>query len=277
MDYREGYSMDAGAQLISPANEPPPNPFLNETPPAPKETIDDLESFSRFQNIYNTPLNSTARSVFLETLDEKSNDNSEMDSVFDQTLNTTTSSNRKRKMESPEYFTNVKRKRDKSFSEKKKRVSNFFKTPINYFSQRRRTIHSTSFNGSLNESVISSSGVFNVDTVQDLSVGRCETPVSKKSKKNLLRRTFSSKFSTSKKKLKMDFDTSKLSLVEGGGCDADEVDKLNTSCFPAIGRVPAIPSLAPDQTEPSNELTRELKGLSVTSTAVLTSFHSQLT
>ncbi|XP_045471396.1 protein ECT2 isoform X2 [Harmonia axyridis] len=273
MDYREGYSMDAGAQLTSPTvNEPfiyPDNPTTPLTSTAVKETVDELESFSRFQTIYNTPLNSTTRSVFLETLDERSHDDI---SVLDQTLNTTTSSTtRKRKIESPEYFCTIKRKRDKSFSEKKKRVSSFFKTPINYFSQRRRTIHSTSFNESLNESVISSSGVFNVDTVQDLSHTLDSSQTPKKSKKNLLRRTFSSKFSASKKRSKADLNSSKYSLAEGvGSGEKDEVDKFNTSCFPAIGRVPALPSLAiPDQTEPSNELTRELRGLSVTSAAVV--------
>ncbi|KAL3281139.1 hypothetical protein HHI36_004359 [Cryptolaemus montrouzieri] len=258
MDYREVFTVDAAnAQISSPANPPLSN--LNGSFNR-KESVDDVESFCNFQNIYNTPLNSTARSMALETVEEKSNDGSVSESIFfDQTLNTTTSSRRKRKMESPEFFSSVKRKRDKSFSEKKKRVSSFFKTPINYFSQRRRTIHSTS----LNESVVSSSGVFNVDAVDESERG---TPVAvgKKPKRNLLKRTFSSKFSSSKKRTKIDFDSTTTSLV-----DLDETDRFNSSCFPAIGCNPNSSSCLASNHEPRNALSKELRGLSVTSAAVV--------
>ncbi|KAJ8983138.1 hypothetical protein NQ317_014713 [Molorchus minor] len=176
----------------------------------------------------------------LETLHEKSQDDnlvSDLSNIcFDQSFETSNMSvKRKRKFISPEQPSFlVKRKRDKSYSEKKKKVSSFFKTPINYFSNRRRTIDAASFNQTLNESVISSSGIFNVETVQNLSTYNDNelTPcgVQKRVKKNLFSRTFSSSKFKSKPKRNADLNATKLSFGESSEVDSRE--KLNVSCFP---------------------------------------------
>ncbi|CAG9768830.1 unnamed protein product [Ceutorhynchus assimilis] len=173
----------------------------------------------------------------LETLQEVSRNEdlvNEMDSIcFEDQFNV--SVKRKREFGSPDSTLIIKRKRDKvSYSERKKKVSNFFKTPINYFSNRRRTIDAASFDHSLNDSFISASGVFNVETLDNLNTTDATPKTSlRKSKKNLFTRTFSSsRFTRSKSKKSL----SKLSFIE----DINQ-DKLNASCFPDISLNPQFP------------------------------------
>lgn len=216
-------------------------------------------------------LQATSSTVCLETLQEVSRNNddlvSEMDSICfeDQSLNLSNISvKRKRKFVSPDN-TLIKRKREKCCSERRKRVSSFFKTPINYFSNRRRTIDASSFNHSLNESAASNSGVFNVETVENLSV--CiesdTTPRGsmRKSKKNLFTRTFSSsRFTRSKSKL----NSSKLSFNE----EPERGQLMNASCFPDIS-LRSKPSQSRHQSDCGSELVSASRRTSAL--AVLTS------
>lgn len=200
---------------------------------------------------------------------------------------------RKRKFFTTDRFgggNNNKRKRDKSFSEtKKKRVSGFFKTPINYFSNRRRTIDTSScINQSLNQSnssiVASTSGVFNVETIttndnhdddNDNNDENININTPKKCKKNLFTaNTFSmTRFNRSKSRKKFDLNATRLSF--GGGdvsCgDINGIEKLNASCFPNISLNPLN-----NNSELRNEYTKDIHGPSVPTVAVLTSFHSTL-
>ncbi|XP_050308869.1 protein ECT2 isoform X2 [Anthonomus grandis grandis] len=198
---------------------------------APLSPRPDQSLLQSCPNLKTPNNNSVIDLMCLETLQEVSkNDDlvSEMDSIcFEDTRVldcSTASTKRKRKFASPEC-SSVKRKKDKCYSEKRKKVSSFFKTPINYFSNRRRTIDAATFNRSLNESVVSSSGVFNVETIDNLSVclnpdGDTPRSSTRKSKKNLFTRTFSSsRFTRSK---------SKKLLMEV------EAHQLNASCFPDI-------------------------------------------
>lgn len=207
----------------------------------------------------------------LETLHENSLNDST--SNFDRSYNFNQTplsvTKRKRKLISPESasIVDVKRKRDKSFSEKRKKVSELFKTPINYFTNRRRTIDASTFNESLNESIASTSGLFNVETVHNLScLNDSITTPSKNNrklpKKSLFTRTFSSsKFVRSKSKKKVDLNATKLSFSE---INDDGNEKLNASCFPDFSLHPATSH---------SELSRPSRR---TSAAVLTSFHTVL-
>lgn len=228
------------------------------TPLSPK-LKSNLKSFLSEPAALKTPNNnSIADFSGLETLEEVSrNDDlvSVMDNICfeDQSLNL--SVKRKRKFVSPDN-TLVKRKRDKSYSERRKRVSNFFKTPINYFSNRRRTIDASSFDHSLNDSVVSTSTVFAADAVDNLNTCLDATPraKSRKVKKNLFTRTFSSsRFARSK---------SNKSLM---GAEGDS--NLNASCFPDI-------SLNPHSLQSDNGSEIAAASRTTSALAVLTSISS---
>lgn len=214
----------------------------------------------------------------LETLHEKSNDNcvTDLNNTFLDTtdnlqrldLDNTSSAKRKRKMNSPEKY-NSKRRKDLSYSETRKRkISDFFKTPLGYLSNRRRTIGGGSgMNQSLNESVISSSGVFNVRTVQNLSqidvTPNKSSSKTKKIRKNLFLRTFSSsKFRYSGIGRKSDLNSTKSSL---GDVSEVEGEKMNASCFPDFSLNPLLES----ETQ-IHRNRRDLQGQALTNTVVLT-------
>lgn len=278
MEHAEVYALEAASAPLSP--KPAQEKYQPNTQPSTPSEL------SRSQQ--QTPTGVTNRSLTncfkasqsipcLETLHENSKDDTvlhEMDSVcFDQSFDpNATPQKRKRKFASPDQpSTLVKRKRDKSYSERKRKVSDFFKTPINYFSSRRRTIDATTFNQTLNESVISSSGVFAVETLQNLSY--CNendlTPrATKRTKKNLFSRTFSSsKFSRSKSKKTSDLNATRLSFAEPNEVDGRE--KMNASCFPDISYNPVFTNAT---SELSSEYSRVLRRTSVPAAAVLTSF-----
>lgn len=213
----------------------------------------------------------------LETVHEKSNDNCFNDlnnSFLDATdnlqrlnLDKSSSSKRKRKMNSPEKYSS-KRRRDLSYSEScKRKISDFFKTPLDYFGHRRRTIGGSSLHQSFNESVISSSGVFDVRTVQNLSqidVTPNSTSKTKKIRKNLFLRTFSSsKFRYSGIGKKSDLNSTKSSL--GDVSEIDTGEKMNASCFPDFSLNPLIES----ETQVHRNW-RNLQGQALTHTVVLT-------
>lgn len=211
---------------------------------------------------------------FLETLHEKSRDNTINDidnSRFHQSLNISCSEysgKRKRKISCSEQpDVKLKRRKDKCVSEKKNKVANLFKTPLNYFSNRRRTIDTSGFNQSLNQSVVSSSGLFNVDLIENLSVlndSTQTTPIhSKSGRKSLFARTFSSsKFSRNKLK-KCNLNATRLSFCENS--DYEGFEQLNASCFPSISCNPTPHS------ELRSDYTRDVRGPSGPTLSVLTS------
>lgn len=185
----------------------------------------------------------------LETVQEKSTDASpdrHDTTVIEADRRGSFLSRRKRKTNTtPETSFTIKRKRDLTYSETIKRTGSFFRTPLRYFSQRRRTIDplSVSLNPdlTLNDSVASSSGLFNVDALNDLSrlseisLTTATTPGGNAAaKKNFFARTFSHARFTAKRPKKA-----------GGELDVTDrgLDGLNSSCFPDL------PSLSLDCTE----------------------------
>lgn len=179
MEHAEIYTLEAASAPLSPRSSKfgPDAPTYQTSSPSGKSKTPKTPSYHNGTNnlSFSNCFKANQSNACLETLHENSHDDNIdcMDSIcFDQSFDPNlTPQKRKRKFNSPEQSSIlVKRKRDKSYSERKKKVSEFFKTPINYFSNRRRTIDASSFiNQSLSESVISSSGIFNVDVVQNLS------------------------------------------------------------------------------------------------------------
>lgn len=283
MEHAEVYTLEAASAPLSPKITSPcltPLRKVVEEPTASSDISNLTPKTLSVQNNVNVALSGlcfkTSQSVMgLETLHENSQSNDlvgDLDSIcFDQSFDIG-SIKRKRKWVSPEQpNASVKRKRDKSYSERKKKVSEFFKTPLNYFSNRRRTIDAATFNQSLNESVISSSGIFNVDTVQNLNAFNENelTPrvAQKRVKKNLFSRTFSSsKFNRGKSKKSLDLNATKLSFGEPSEADKE---KLNASCFPDISFNPTSGNTC----ELSSAHTKASGRSSVSAAVVLTSFH----
>lgn len=213
-----------------------------------------------------TPFSKIAISPQFDTLYEKSHD-----SIFESTtndFNTTEGSSSKRKRNtSPDSSSGIlyKRKRDLSYSEKsRKKISEFFKTPINYFANRRRTIGAV--NKTLNDSVMSSSGIFDVHIVENLD--KLNDSVLSKSGKKSRRSLFNRAFLSSKSKRDRKRNTlnaTRLSFGDTSECDG--LENLNASCFPAI---PAYP--VPD-CESCQLKEREHLGHPLSHAVVLTSFH----
>lgn len=165
---------------------------------------------------------------------------------FDDTITTDfseTSSTTTRKRHFSLYDSNslkIKRKRDLCNNDaSQKKITSLFRTPIQYLSSRRRTLNGPALNRSLNSSVMSSSGIFDVDVVENLSC--CEkldsTPFSDKRKsfcdksikKNLFSRTFkSNKFKNKSSKSKTgNLNDSRYSEIDGR-------DVFNASCISNI-------------------------------------------
>lgn len=282
MEHAEVYALEAASAPLSPKSVPDKSQTQPLTPSDPPRSQQQTPNGINNRSLTNC-FKATQSISCLETLHENSKDDTiinDMDSVcFDQSFDpNATPQKRKRKFVSPDQPSSlVKRKRDKSYSERKRKVSDFFKTPINYFSSRRRTIDATTFNQNLNESVLSSSGIFNIETVQNLSycTENNHTPrqSQKRSKKNLFSRTFSSsKFSRNKSRKTSDLNATKLSFAEPNEVDGKE--KLNASCFPDISFNPVFTNAT---SELGSENSRALRRTSVPAIAVLTSFlHSTL-
>lgn len=252
MEHAEVYALEAASAPLSPKT-------TQDKPLTPSEPYRSQQHTPN-NGVHNRSLTNcfkASQSIScLETLHENSKD----DGVCCDP--NATPQKRKRKFVSPDQpNSSIKRKRDKSYSERKRKVSDFFKTPINYFSNRRRTIDAAT----LNDSVVSTSGVFSVDVVQNLSYCNDVTPRAQKcSKKNLFSRTFS----RSKSKKMSDLNATRLSF--GGHNEIDGREKLNASCFPDI-------SLNPVYTNASSELYGDYSKVltrrtSVPAAAVLTSF-----
>lgn len=276
MEHAEVYALEAASAPLSPKpikEKSQQQPLIPSEPSRSQQQTPNGVSNRSLTNCFKASQSISC----LETLHENSKDDTvinEMDSVcFDQSFDpNATPQKRKRKFASPDQPSSlVKRKRDKSYSERKRKVSDFFKTPINYFSSRRRTIDASTFSHTLNESVISSSGVFNVDVVQNLSY--CNendlTPrAQKRTKKNLFARTFSSsKFSRGKSKKASELNATRLSFAEPNEVDGRE--KLNASCFPDISLNPVFTNAT---SELSSEYSKAPRRTSVSAAAVLTSF-----
>lgn len=277
MEHAEVYALEAASTPLSPILTQEKSQPQPSTPSEPSRSQQQTPNGVNNRSLTNCFKASQSISC-LETLQENSRDDTvinEMDSVcFDQSLDpSATPQKRKRKFVSPEQPSLlVKRKRDKSYSEKKRKVSEFFKTPINYFSSRRRTIDATSFSQTLNDSVLSSSGAFNVEINQNLRYcserDHTAIAIQKRSKKNLFTRTFSSsKFSRSKSRKTSDLNATKLSFTEHDEIDVKE--KLNVSCFPDISLNPVFTNAT---SELSTEYSRAPRRTSVSAAAVLTSF-----
>lgn len=265
MDQTKIYDMDTASAPLS------PKPSSTSSITTPCTDRSNKSSFSNPSTTTTTPYSKIAISPEFETLYEKSNDNCVLDNTFFNTTNnfdlnqTNSSSKRKRKLASPDSsIISNKRKCDASYSEKsRKKISEFFKTPINYFSSRRRTIGVV--NKSLNESVLSSSGIFDVSTVENLNKTSNES-FSKKVRNSLFSRTFSSaKLKRGKKKVK-NLNCTRLSFGDTSECDG--VDNLNSSCFPDISALPVTDS----EMWMHRQQAQEHPGPSFSHASVLTSF-----
>lgn len=251
----------------------------SQTPKLPLTPSSSISSYSlqsksplRSSTRTNTPY--TKSSAHLETLHEKSND--ELNSTFLDmqrlNLNVSSSFTRKRKITPDDSAAHTfKRKRNLSYSEcNKSKMSDLFKTPLRYLSQRRRTIGVGSV-PSFNDSVLSTSGVFDVNAVGKPN-RRSFTPSilrnvcsadenCGKIRKNLFRRTFSlSKFNKHGNRRKTSLNSSILSIGES---EYDDTEQLNSTCFPDFSLNPLYPTqLRSNRTEH--------QGQALTHTLVLT-------
>ncbi|XP_017768682.1 PREDICTED: protein ECT2 isoform X2 [Nicrophorus vespilloides] len=242
MDHAENYPLEANGG----SHTPQPVITLESNEPSPTLTIaSELTTPPNEQQLQQLALRKAEfKTPKLSTLHEKSHDDaicSQLnDTVFDTTVNMqnldldqSTSSTRKRKLRSPEssFLCSKRNKKDLSYSENTKRkITDFLRTPFNYLSNRRRTIGA---NRSLNEGEImvdSTSGIFEVQTFDNLSSSCNRTPANnngKKPRKNLFQRTFSSSKFVRNTTRKNDLNATKLSFTE---CDGG--NSMNISCFP---------------------------------------------
>lgn len=240
------------------------------------------------EHLISTPyMKSSKKSQILETLHEKSNDNPINETFLDNTidsridsLNATNSSKRKRKFVSPDQSNIViKRKRDISYSDvTKKKISHLFRTPINYFSNRRRTIGEP-VNQSINDSILSSSGLFDVETIENLnrldssniSISSSVSRTCNKIRKNLFTRTFSStKFGRELKKTfskKSDLNSANTSI--NSSFVYDGFDRMSCSSFLEPDPLPKLHC----EVQVSSKRKKEPCGYPAHS-VVLTSFHT---
>lgn len=238
MEQSEVFSMDT-AQATPPP--PPKSPSSTESLVASRTNLQNpafispsTSSATGNSSICSTatPFSRIAVSPQFDTLYEKSHD-----SIFESTvneLNFTSSSGKRKRMISPDENSICKRKRDISYSEKSRRkISEFFKTPVNYFANRRRTIGV--MNKTLNESVMSTSGIFDVQIVENLDKLN-DSSISKSGKKSR-RSLFCRAFRSSKSKRKRNnLNATKLSFGDTSECDGAE--NFNASCFPDIHAYP---------------------------------------
>lgn len=263
MEQTEKYNLEASSTPLSP--QPQSTNSVNSTNPTDPVIQSPTVTNSLNSSLATTPYSKIAISPEFETLYEKSHDDclNQLNSTFadskspELNLNETNSSTRrKRKFISPDSLVQTKRQRNVSYSDKPcRKISQIFKTPMDYFSNRRRTIGAV--NKSLNESVMSSSGIFDISNVSSLSKFDGNSSFAKKIRRSLFS---SSKFNKFKKKSKLNSDESV--------CDG--MDSMNSSCFPDFPTYPATDS----ESLPHKEHLLDHPGPSFSHAAVLTSFHS---
>lgn len=271
MEQTEKYSVEASSAPLSP--KPQSANSVNSTNPTDPLIQSPSVNNSLNRSVTTTPYSKIAISPEFETLYEKSQDdclnplNSTFADLPDVNLNETSSSTRrKRKYASPEMLFQTKRIRNISYSDKSRRkISQIFKTPLDYFSQRRRTIGAV--NKSLNDSVMSTSGIFDVSTVESLNKFDGNNSFAKKIRRSLFNNTFtSSKFGKNKKK--QNLNATQLSFGDESVCDG--LDTMNSTCFPDIPTYPAPDS----ESWLRREHHLDHPGPPFSHGAVLTSFHS---
>lgn len=273
MEQTEKYGVEASSAPLSP--KPQSTNSVNSTNPTDPVTQSPSINNSLNCSVTTTPYSKIAISPEFETLYEKSHDDclNQLNSTFADTkspevnLNETSSSTRrKRKYASPDSLVKTKRTRNISYSDKSRRkISQIFKTPLDYFSHRRRTIGAV--NKSLNDSVMSTSGIFDVSTVESLNKFDGNNSFAKKIRRSLFNNSFtSSKFGKSKKK--QNLNSTKSSFGDESVCDG--LDTMNSTCFPDFP-----PYLAPDsESWMRRDRHSDHPGPSFSHASVLTSFHS---
>lgn len=259
------------------------DPYKLETNSDSQTSISSTTDVTFMSNINNpftntnlqTPINHNNKkpsNTPMDTLYERSNDDdcivrNEFDDTICSELNETTSSKRKRKLTiSCNNSFLSKRRRELYYSEQSKRkFSDIFRTPMQYFANRRKTINDLN-DTSINESVASTSGLFEVETVQNLSE---LTPNNKKiiDAKRIRKKLFTRSFNrTSRKGLNLN----KLSSTNGN--NEAEYNRLNVSCFPEIS---SLSIKSNDYCETRNNNGNLDNGEQpVNNSVVLTSFHS---
>ncbi|XP_018330575.1 uncharacterized protein LOC108740672 [Agrilus planipennis] len=285
MDHREAYILEPLESPLNTKSTPVrnSNPFISFTSAlssSPSQinnlndssfkykdvnTVDELFGECSNSKTPNRKIISIKSTPYLETVLEKSHDNcvSSRNAINDN-LNATVDvfSSSKRKTNS-NLGSDAKRRRNLSYSEKNvksKRISEFFRSPFDYLSNRRRTI-GVAATASNNQNVFSTSGAFEVDVVDDLrrlNDSRDSSGVFSNGKdvrnslvrKSLFARTFSSaKFKKvpRRRNKKTDFDASSVLISENSICDGAR-DPMNASCFPDLST-----SFMPDAYESRNQ------------------------
>lgn len=264
MEQTEKYGVEASSAPLSP--KPQSANSVNSTNPTDPIIQSPSASSSLNCSVTTTPFSKIAISPEFETLYEKSQDDCLLNSTFAESNSPHETSRRKRKCVSPETFVKTKRTKNVSYSDKSRRkVSQIFKTPLDYFSQRRRTIGAV--NKSLNDSVMSSSGIFDVSTVESLNNFDGNSSFAKKIRRSLFSNTFmSSKFGKNKKK--QNFNSTVSSFGDESVCDG--MDTMNSTCYPDIPTYPAPDS----ESWLHRERQSDHAGRPFSHAAVLTSFHS---
>ncbi|KAF5277685.1 hypothetical protein FQR65_LT03665 [Abscondita terminalis] len=172
----------------------------------------------------------------LNTLHESSQDFNDFDDTVTVDFNRSTSSSKRKRQSTPSPDKN-KRRRDLSYSEHtRKRISNFFRTPLGYFSNRRRTINGPTL-VQQNSSVVSASGIFEVEMFENLSsfgknllTPHAETRTSLRNKKNIKKNLFQRTFSSTK--FKKPFKDKRCDLNVSNYSEVDGRESFNASCFP---------------------------------------------
>lgn len=272
MDQAEAYTLEANSASHTPKSLSDASTISSNINNNPYPITNAQTPFNR-KSILSTTSSVTTNTPFkMETLHEKSND---LDGTIISQMDKTNSSKRKRKLLSPSNsFISIKRRRDLCYSDSTKRkFTQILRTPIQYFANRRRTISDlTDHHQDVNESVISSSGLFDVETVEnlhDLMPSNIKHVNTKKIRKSLFTRTFSaSKFGKSTRSRK-GLNITKLSFDDS---EIDGNERLNVSCFPEISSQSSSNSDICETRLCSNG--KQEFGQPLTHAVVLTSFHS---
>lgn len=213
----------------------------------------------------------------METLYERSNDvditvRNDFDDTICSELNETTSSKRKRSLTitSNSSFLS-KRRRDLFYNseQSKRKISDIFRTPIQYFSNRRKTINDLN-DKSINESVVSTSGLFEVETIQNLTKLTPNIDKETIDTKRIRKKLFTRSFSRTSRKCS---NSNKFSSNNNNGNNEVEYDRLNVSCFPEISSL-SINKYDDFCETRSNNGNVDIGEHPVNHSVVLTSFHS---
>lgn len=233
----------------------------------------DTPLMSNINNTYLTPFNnkiSLANSALYTPVgilfEKTSNDciRNELNDTIYSELNDTTLSKRKRTLSAANDLFMSKRKKELYYSEESKRkISDLFRTPMQYFTSRRKTVNDINVDDSFAESVSSTSGLFEVETIQNLSeLTPNNTRINmKRVRKKLFTRSFVKNAKKCLNTTKLPRESSELHYNE----------QLNISCFPEISSL----SIKHNHCEaPCGKL--DLGEPTLNHCLVLTSFHSHL-